>query len=210
VKRILFMVSALVLAAAAPVAAQKGSNAVSITSKPAKVVFGKTTTISGQVTGSGNAGVKVDLEGATVPSTTTDANGNYSFTVTPQQTTAFKVTAKTKPPVTSGEATVTVALKVGMRVSDRTPSRGEKVRFFGSVWPAHDGKTASLQRRTSSGWKTVATATTIAAAPVNGVTRSTYSIARRIRRTGTYRVVVDSGDTDHADGRSRKRRLRVH
>jgi hypothetical protein len=96
-----------------------------------------------------------------------------------------------------------------MRVSDRTPKRGQKVRFSGSVWPAHDGKTASLQRRTSSGWKTVATATTIAAAPVNGVTRSRYSIARKVRRSGRYRVVVDSGDTDHADGRSRKRKLTV-
>ncbi len=219
-QRILIVACLLAFAIVAPVAAQKGSNAVSIAASPAQVVFGKPTTISGQVTGTGNAGVSVELEGLPAPYTgayanvgapaTTDANGAYSFAVTPQLSTRYRVVAKASPTIRSSEVTVPVALKVGLRVSDRTPARGQKVRFRGSVWPAHDGKTASLQRRTSSGFKTVATATLAAATPVNGVTRSTYAFVRKIRRTSRFRVVVASGDADHADGHSRTRRVRVH
>ena len=219
-QRILILASLLAFAVVAPVAAQKGSNAVTIAAKPTQVVFGKPTVISGQVTGTGNAGVSVELEGVGAPYTggysnvgtpvMTDANGAYSFTVTPQLSTRYRAVAKASPTVRSAEVTVPVALKVGMRVSDRTPARGQRVRFRGSVWPAHDGKTASLQRRTSSGFKTVSTSTLVAATPVNGVTRSAYSFARKIRRTGRYRVVVASGDADHVDGRSRTRRVRVH
>jgi hypothetical protein len=217
--RILVFTCLALLAVAGPVAAQKGTNAVSIQTKPAKVVFGKATTISGQVTGAGNAGVTVELEAQPAPyssgfkaagTVVTDANGGFSFTVTPQLSTAYRVDAKTKPRVRSGEATVLVAMKVGLRVSDRTPARGQAVGFGGSVRPAHDGKTASLQRRTRTGFKTIATVTTVAATPVNGVTRSTYYFKRKVRRTGRYRVIVASGETDHVDGRSRSRRLRVH
>jgi hypothetical protein len=220
VKRIILISSVLAIVLAAPVAAQKSDNAISIAAKPANVVFSKATTISGQLTGTGNASVSVELEGQGAPYTSgyktvgasvmTDATGAYSFTVTPQLSTRYRVKAKTSPPTTSGETTVLVALKVGSRVSDATPTKGQTLIFFGSVWPAHDGKVASLQRKTSSGWKTVATATTIAAPPVNGVTRSRYSIARKVRANGTYRVTVASGDTDHADGRSRTRKVRVH
>jgi hypothetical protein len=220
VKRILLSAGALALAVAAPVAAAPSDNAISIAAKPAKVVFGKQAVISGQLTGTGTAGVSVQLQGTPAPYTTgykpigppvtTDGSGYYSFTVAPQMTTKYRVRADTKPPTTSGETTVTVALKVGLSVSDKTPKKGQKVRFRGSVWPAHDGKTASLQRRTSSGWKTVATTTLLAGTPLNGVTRSTYSIRRAIKKTGRYRVFVASGDADHVDGKSRARKLRVH
>ena len=219
-KRSIFIASALALAIAAPVAAAPSDNAVSIAAKPAKVVFGGKTVISGQLTGTGNAGVSVELEGQPAPYTTgfktvgapvtTDASGNYSFSVVPQTISKYRVKAKTKPPVTSGETVVNVALKVGMSVSDKTPAKGQNVRFRGSVWPAHDGKIASLQRRTSSGWKTVATTPLVAGTPVNGATRSTYSITRKVRANGRYRVFVDSGDADHLDGKSRARRLTVH
>ena len=219
-KRSLFIASALALAVAAPVAAAPSDNAISIAAKPTTVVFGAKTVISGQLTGTGNSGVSVELEGQPAPYTTgyktvgspvtTDASGNYSFTVVPQTITKYRVQAKTKPPVTSGETTVNVALKVGLSVSDKTPAKGQTVRFRGSVWPAHDGKIASLQRRTSSGWKTVATTPLVAATPLNGLTRSKYSIARKVRANGRYRVLVDSGDADHLDGKSRTRTLRVH
>jgi hypothetical protein len=219
-KRMLFAATALALTVVAPVAAKPGDNAISIAATPAKVVFSKATVISGQLTGTGNAGVSVQLEGLPAPYTsgykpvgapvTTDPQGHYTISVSPQLSTRYRVTAKAKPTVTSGETTVAVALKVGMRASDKTPKKGQKVHFRGSVWPAHDGKTASLQRRTSAGWKTVSTATLVAATPVNGVTRSTYSFTRKIKSTARYRVFVASGDADHVDGRSRARRLRVH
>lgn len=217
-KRVFFASFVLVLALAAPVTAQQSNNTVTIAAKPLKVVYGAATTISGQVTGTGNAGVTVELEEQVAPYTagfkqvavtTSDASGNYSFTRTPGVNTKYRATVKIKGKTTSPEVIVSVAPRVSLAVSDKTPSRGERVRFRGVVTPAHDGKVASLQRRTSSGWKTIKTTTLVAHTPVNGVARSKYSMRARVRRTGTYRVFVAVADTDHVDGKSRTRRLRV-
>jgi hypothetical protein len=215
--------TALVLALAAvpaTAAAKPGDNTVTATAGASQVVFGKATTISGQVTGPGNAGVQVTLDGTPAPFTnpfkpvaapaSTDAAGAYSFTVTPQQSTRYRVAAKTKPTTNSPEVTVLVALRVSMRVGDRTPRKGQRVRFRGTVTPAHDGSTAQLQRRGGSGWKTVATRKLVAATPLNGVARSKYAFRVKVRRTGTYRVLAASGDVDHVNGTSRRLRLRVH
>jgi hypothetical protein len=42
-----------------------------------------------------------------------------------------------------------------------------------------------------------------------GTDASRYSKRVRVRRTGTYRVRVRSGDTDHLNGTSRTRKLTV-
>ena len=182
--------------------------------------YGRTTTISGKLTGPDNAGKLVTLEenpypytGGYTPTTTTattDANGDYSMVVKPVRNTRYRVTVKTAPPSTSAELAITVRLKVTRRVSDRTPERGSLVRFSGKVVPGHDGQVARIQRRTADGdWKTVARATLVAAAPVDGVARSTYSKRVRVRSTRAYRVRVSSADGDHATGTSRRIRLVV-
>jgi hypothetical protein len=205
-------------AAGAPPGAQ---NTVSIKASPAAVTFGKPTAISGQVTGPDNAGIEVTLEenqypytGGFKPTTvtgTTSATGAYMLAVVPTVNTRYRVTAKTKPPVTSAEILVKVRVKVGLRVSDRTPAAGKRVRFSGKVTPGHDGKVVRIQRRTSTGsWKTVARATLVAATPVDGVTRSKFSKRLRINRNGTYRARLSPRDGDHAAGNSPRRRIRVH
>ena len=85
---------------------------------------------------------------------TTDAAGNYTFAVSPALNTRYHATAKS-PPATSPDVTVLVRTKVGLRLSDKTPRRGARVRLRGSVLPAHDGSTVRIQRKTSSGWKTI-------------------------------------------------------
>ncbi|HVL95575.1 MAG TPA: hypothetical protein VM266_06910 [Solirubrobacteraceae bacterium] len=220
-KRTLAIAALLTAAvAAAPVVAAPPDNAVNVVAKPKTVVFGKSTVLSGQVTGSGNGGVSVTLQSTPAPYTegfknvgnpvTTDANGFYSFTVTPQVNTRYRVTAKAKPTVESAPVEVLVRPRVTLRVSDKTPRRGQRVRFAGVVTPAHDGAQARIQRRTRSGWRTLKTTTLAAATPVEGVTRSRYSVRMRVRRDGRYRAFVVTGDADHAPGRSRARRLRVH
>lgn len=205
-------------AAGAPPAAP---NAVTIASSPATVTFGRATAISGQVTGPDNAGVEVTLEENPYPYTggfkpmtvtaTTSATGAYMLGAVPTVNTRYRVTAKTKPPATSRELLVKVRVKVGLRVSDRTPAAGKRVRFSGKVTPGHDGKVVRIQRRTSTGsWKTVARATTVAATPLNGITRSKFSKRLRINRNGTYRARLSPGDGDHAVGNSPRRRVRVH
>jgi hypothetical protein len=104
---------------------------------------------------------------------------------------------------------VSVRSKVGLRLSDKTPLRGQRVRFRGSVMPPHDGQAVKIQRRTRTGWRTIAQPVLATAAPINGVARSRYSKRIRIRRSGVFRTVKPA-DGDHARGKSPKRRARVH
>jgi hypothetical protein len=124
--------------------------------------------------------------------------------------TRFRVEAKVAPPATSAEVLVNVRAKVSLRLSDRTPRRGQRVRFSGSVLPAHDGTPVKLQRRTPAGWRTVATPALKPAPALNGVARSTYGVRLRVRASRAYRTVFVPGDGDHVRGKSAKRRARVH
>ena len=193
---------------------------MTITANPGTVTFGRPTTIAGQVTGPDNANVEVTLEANPYPFTggfkptgvkaTTTATGAYSMAVTPTVNTRYRVAAKTKPPVTSPEVTVNVRVRVGLRLSDYTPAVGQRVRFSGIVTPAHNGAIARIQRRTATGWRTVARTTLVGTTPRNGVARSRYSRRLRINRSSTYRVRVTPTDGDHVRGTSARRRARVH
>jgi hypothetical protein len=195
-------------------------NTVTITATPTLLTFGRTTAVAGQLTGPNNANVQVTLEEnpypytggfkATALSTTTNATGGYTIAAAPGANTHYRVTAKAKPPVTSPEVAITVRPKVTLRLGDTTPRRGQRVRFSGTVTPAHDGKVARIQRRTRTGWTTVGRATLVAGTPVNGVARSKFARRVRISRSGTYRVRVTPADGDHAAGTSPRRRARVH
>jgi hypothetical protein len=196
--------------------APPGGNAVTIGATPASVVFGKPTTISGQVTGDHNAGVEVTLQEQPLPAAgkfsdvataTTDASGHYTFTVAPQRNTQYQVRAKTSPPATSPVLRVNVRIAVTFHLSDSTPKRGTLVRFFGVAKPAHDGAAVLIKRRGSDGkFRTVAK-TVLRTSKTVGQSR--YSKRLRIKRSGVYRVQVPH-DSDHATGTSRKRHIRVH
>ena len=96
-------------------------------------------------------------------------------------------------------------IKVVLRVSDRTPRAGQRVRFFGTA--AHgDGLTVRIQRQTPTGaWKTVARARLQDA----GDERSKFGHRLRVRRDGIYRARVAS-DADHATGTSPRKSVDVH
>jgi hypothetical protein len=74
------------------------------------------------------------------------------------------------------------------------------------VAPAHNGKPVLIQKKTASGYKTVARTTLLA----NGTATSKYSKRIKIRSRGTYRVIAESLDQDHDNGTTRSRTLRVH
>ncbi len=198
-----------------PAAGAPPAGALTIAATPSIVTIGKPVTIAGQVAGRPND--RVELEQSPFPYTdpfknlaqgTTDASANYSFQATPSLNTRYHVTAKA-PPATSADVTVLVRTKVGLRLGDRTPARGARVRFKGSVLPAHDGKAVRIQRKTAAGWKTIATPLLTAATPLNGVTRSKYRKRIRIRRSGAYRTVMPA-DGDHARGKTGRRFATVH
>ena len=197
-----------------------GKNAVSISSNPRTITWGQTTRVAGTVTGPGKAGQTVALMVNPYPyvsgfkptgqTTTTSSTGAYSFTVRPGVNSRYEVTAATKVPVTSGTASVGVRVKVAIHVSTLRPLRGQLVRFFGTVTPAHNGRFAQIQRRTSTGaWRTVASARLVAGGVVNGVAVSRYSTRIRVRFSGTYRVRVNPRDGDHLAGTSATRQERV-
>lgn len=208
------LVLAALLACPAVVQAAKAAPAtLTLTATPTTVTFGSPVTLSGKLTSSKSvAGQAITVQADTAPfegkyvtvaTATADAAGNWTATNVPAALTRYRAKAK---PATSPTADVSVRLRVGIGVSDRTPHRAQRVRFSGRVAPAHDGAAVRIQRRTSTGaWKTVARTTLLDA----GTDVSRYSKRVRIYRTGTYRVRVLSGDTDHLPGTSPRRRLQV-
>ena len=184
--------------------------------KPATVVFGSATVLSGRLSGGTVRGVVVRLEadetrpygdsykavtgptGAPVTATT-DQNGRFAFTLKPQRNTQYRAVAQASPPVTSAPRLVLVRSLVGLIVSDRTPRAGSAVRFRGTVRPAHDGRQALIQRRSPSGRFVTVARTTLRD---GGTLLSRYSRRVRVSRDGVYRVKVAS-DADHVNGFSR-------
>ena len=192
-----------------------GTPALSIDARPAIVVFSSPTTITGRLTGGTVSGVTVRLESdSTRPygdsyrptglTANTASNGGYTFTLKPLLNTQYRAVAQASPPVTSPAKLVLVRTLVGLKLSDSTPAPGALVRFSGSVFPAKDGRVASIQKRSSTGRFVTVARTTLKDA---GDARSTYS--RRVRvASGVYRVKV-TGDGDHVNGFSRLRTITV-
>ena len=203
-------------AAAKPTIPPPTNAAITIEAKPAITIFSGTSTLSGRVSGA-KAGALVRLEqDDTRPygdsykpaagTATVAANGKYTFTVKPLLNTQYRAVAQASPPVTSAGTLVRVRILVGSKLSDSTPRRGSLVRFSGTVFPAHDGRTVSIQRRTPSGSFVTVARTTLRDA---GATSSKYSRRVRVSRDGVYRVKV-TGDGDHLSGYSRLRAVTVH
>jgi plastocyanin len=104
-------------------------------------------------------------------------------------------------PPPGGLANTTVTL----RVSDATPARGARVRFFGTVRPARDGRLLQLQRRSRGGsYLTVARIRLTDA----GSTRSKFSKRLRVMGDAVFRARLPA-DRAHEVGVSRAKRLNV-
>jgi hypothetical protein len=188
--------------------------------KPSTLVFGASTVLSGRLAGGTVSGVNVRLEadetrpygdaykavngpnGAPL-TVASDKSGRFAFTLRPQRNTQYRAVAQSSPPVTSAARLVLVRPLVGLIVSDSTPRAGSFVRFRGTVRPAHDGATALIQRRSSTGRFVTVARTALRDA---GTVYSSYSRRIRVNRDGVYRVKV-AGDADHVNGFSALRTL---
>ena len=198
--------AALVIPAAAIAAPKPPATAPTIALSQGAVTFGKAVTISGTTA----ANTAVTLRGDAYPfknafgrvsTTTSNAAGAYSFTVTPSVSTHYRVDTKRAQ---SAVAALSVRWKVTRKVSTKRPKKGSRVLFSGLVSPAHVGGTAAIQRRVGGVWKTVKNATLAAST----ATSSAYSARVRVRSTGNYRVRVE-GDGAHDAGNSRTIKLTV-
>ena len=187
----------------------KQASALTLSATPNPTVFGRASALSGRLTGNNRAGQTVGLEADPYPldrysaagSATTAPNGNFSFQVRPRLNTRYRVRQGNtlSPPVT-----VLVRIRVSMRPDDFTPRAGRRVLFSGRACPEHDGARVAIQRLTRLGWRTVKRTV------LERATRcSTYGTRVRMRRDATLRTVV-AGDSDHARGISRRRRVDVH
>lgn len=189
---------------------------LTLDARPNPVVFGQPTELSGRLTGGDVSGVAIRFEQdttrpygdsyqPTMLTATTANNGRYSLNVRPALNTQYRATAQSSPPLRGGARLVLVRTRVGLRLSDSTPSRGSRVRFSGSVLPAHDGRPALIQKRSPSGRFVTVARTSLRDA---GTLRSAYSRRVRVYRDGAYRVKVP-GDSDHVNGFSRTLSINV-
>jgi plastocyanin len=87
--------------------------------------------------------------------------------------------------------------KITLKVSDKTPESGTRVRFYGSVKPADDGKVKIQKRGRRGKFKTV-----MAATLKDAGARSTFSRRLKIKADGVYRARF-------GDALSAKRKLNV-
>lgn len=194
-----------------------GANGLSILATPNPVLHGRATTISGQLSGANHAGVQLTLAQNPFPytggfkavaTTTTNASGGYAFIRAPKYNLRYRVTGnvRRRGRVTSAELTVRVRTRITLAVSDRTPARGQLVRFSGSAFPPHNGRLLLIQRRIGTGSYVTIARTRLQ--PFSAI-RSTFRRSLRIFRSGSYRAVV-LGHSDHAFGASSRRVIVVH
>jgi hypothetical protein len=187
-----------------------GSGNITIAATPTTVKFGGSVTLSGKLTGSNNASRPVTIEQDPFPVDTFTTAGTATTNATGDWTFAHKPAVNTRYQARSGGAdsqTVDVMVRpaITLRLSDRTPRRGQRVRFSGRLCPEHDGVAIALQRRFGTTWRTLRKPVL---KDVAGSTCSSFSQRLRVRRDGAYRARF-LGDADHVAGNSRVRRANV-
>ena len=190
------------------------STALAFTPNPP--IFSRPFTVSGQIVGSGAAHARVTLLGRGFPFTApfvqvgnavvSNADGTFAFAFTSaSNTTQLEVKATTSPPTTSTIATMSVASLISFHATGRV-RKGHLVRMAGSVLPAQDGLLVKIQKLTRSGtFATVAHTTLLH----SSATRSTFSRRLRIKRSGTYRALVQSAGGQVSPGASNAKSIRV-
>jgi plastocyanin len=108
-------------------------------------------------------------------------------------------------PPASGPKAKKKALSVTLKLSDAVPFAGERVRVFGTVKPARDGRRASVQKRLRAGkFKTIGTAKL----KHSSGGKSTFSLRVRVTGDVVLRVKV-AGDSQRASGVSKTKKIRV-
>jgi hypothetical protein len=168
---------------------------VTLAATPNPLPLGGTTTLGGQLTGTGNGGRDVVLQSNPFPYTqgfkpvgnkiVTDNAGNFSFNLLAVPfNTQFRVALPDKPSVVSPIVVVSVSVLVSTRLGTKTVHKGHKLTFQGAIRPAVDGTPIAIQKQRNGKWITVAGTV----ARHNSSASSKYSKHVTIRSGGKYRV----------------------
>jgi hypothetical protein len=167
---------------------------LSILSSPNPALYGGPIVIQGTLSGTGNAGRQVILEGRPFPFTApfapignpelTTGTGSFSFTLLGSPTSMqFQVVTTTKPVVASLVTTENVAVRVSSHLA-RTRRHGF-ARVYGTVTPAEDGAQVGILRITH-GHGVLVGGTILRH---HNTTSSSFSRVVRVHK-GVYRVLV--------------------
>jgi hypothetical protein len=182
-----------------------------VSAAPNPVTFGQGATLTGTLTGTGNANRRVVLQQRLFPFTAdfadvgapqvTSATGTFAFSsLFLPQTTQLRV--RTDPPAAvSDVVTIGVAVRVKTNVSTTRVTRGRRIRFSGTIRPARAGAQFAVQKRTRDGrWVVVAGGIT------RGGSQNFSGFTRRVRipRGGRYRVFVNIVDGNLVSGVGRE------
>jgi hypothetical protein len=184
---------------------------VSLAATPNQVKLGSGTTLAGTLSGTGNAGRKIVLQGNPWPYTQgfqnasnellTNATGGFSFAILSlPSNTQYRVVMPERPAVVSPIVTAGVKFYVGSKVSKKRVKRGREVRFSGTIKPARPGANIAFQKKSNGRWVSI-----------NGtVVRSggRYAKSIKIRRGGSYRVWTGVVDAQYTSNHGRTFHLR--
>jgi len=188
---------------------------LSLGAQPNPVRYGRGMILGGLLTGTGNAGRPVQLQASPFPHVAgfvnvgnpqvASAQGVFAFTLLSVGiNTQFRVVLPSKPQVFSPVVGVGVAPRVATRVSARTVFTGARVRFSGTVRPARRGARVVIQRKRGKRWRYVAATKSRR----GGQRFSRYARRIRIRRGGSYRVLVESADGSYINSTGRTIKIR--
>jgi hypothetical protein len=184
---------------------------------PNPVTYGSPVFVAGQIVGSNVGGAQVSLLGRPFPYTdpftqfgntvVADSQGNYLFILAAALTTSqFEVKGNTSPPFTSSIQTLQVASKITFQAPGKV-RKGRKARFHGTVQPAQDGIVVIIQKRRRNGTFGNFASTTLKHTSTGG--DSTYSVSKRLARSGNFRAVVQSAGGAVVPGTSAARSVFV-
>jgi hypothetical protein len=185
---------------------------------PNPVLANDPTTLSGTLSGTGNAGRQVVLQYQLWPYTApyaqagnpliTDANGAFAFPVPNVSiNTQARVVLPDKPGVVSPVVLLQALARVRTDVKTKRYPRSKRVRFTGTVTPAVDGEQMQVQRLVGGTWEVVRT---MRAKHRKGGTSSRFRKTMLIRETGRYRIFANIASGAYTSSAGREVKVKFH
>ena len=176
---------------------------VVLSANPAEVNPNGSTVLSGNISGTGNAGREVILQANPFPfagfgdasnAQIADAAGTFSFPVLDVPVnTVFRVRVPDQENLFSNEVPVAVRINVSASAPNKV-RKGRKVTFKGRVTPANEGAPVEVQRKFRDVWVTVRR--------TRLSSESTFKQKLRLQRSGKFRVLVTPGPAYVADAKT--------
>jgi hypothetical protein len=166
------------------------------TDEPGANLAGRQVKVEAQAAGSGTW--------TPVATFVTDADGNFNVLVKPKKNTTYRATYLGGAHDLSSSTTtlVSVAPKVGIKVSDSTVSLGTTVQFSGKATPNLKYQTAKLERLQGGVWVTIDTAV------LNKHSRYNFFWESDVTGTKSWRVTI-AASTEFAEGHSKTKKVVV-